>query len=177
MSRARALARDVNLWLADEPIPGAPDPRAERLRRWSRKNPEAYRNVILLTSLIGLLLVVLVGLLGIQNQIVKRERKEARLQSLAAKEQKTEAEKQKGKAVAQTAEAEKQKTKAETQTAEAEKQKGKAVAQTAEAVKQRQPCTGKPLHSQNMIAPKHCARRGRRREGSSKWLERSAPGW
>src|SRR5438876_1098601 len=55
---ALALAEDLERWLADEPILARPASPAERLWRWTRRNP---KTAILSTSVLLLILVVAIG--------------------------------------------------------------------------------------------------------------------
>ncbi len=63
----RALADDVEHWLADEPVSAWREPIRRRLRRWSR------RHRLLVTSL-GATLVVAVAALAVGNLLVARQR-------------------------------------------------------------------------------------------------------
>jgi tetratricopeptide (TPR) repeat protein/tRNA A-37 threonylcarbamoyl transferase component Bud32 len=71
----RALADDVDHWLADEPVSAWREPVQRLVRRWGR------RHRLLVTSL-GATLIVAVGALGIGNFLVARQRDRAE-QSLA----------------------------------------------------------------------------------------------
>jgi serine/threonine-protein kinase len=71
----RALADDVEHWLADEPVSAWREPVSRRLRRWGR------RHRLLVTSL-GVTLIVAVAALAIGNVMVAQQRDRAE-QSLA----------------------------------------------------------------------------------------------
>src|SRR5262249_6192793 len=55
---ARALADDVEHWLADEPVGAYPEPIADRARRWGRRHRSAVTGgvVLLLAGVLGLAL-------------------------------------------------------------------------------------------------------------------------
>lgn len=66
---AADLAKDVDRWLADEPVSAAPDPLPVRARRWARKHPRSMASMAA-TLLVGLAALT-VGLAA-----VERERKQ-----------------------------------------------------------------------------------------------------
>jgi serine/threonine protein kinase/formylglycine-generating enzyme required for sulfatase activity len=67
---ARALADDVEHWLADRPVTAYPEPLVARLSRWARR----HRMVV--TQLMALLLTAVIGLL-IGTVLISRSRREA----------------------------------------------------------------------------------------------------
>ncbi len=70
---ARALAADIESWLADEPVQGVPEPLARRLGRWERKH-----RTFLHAGSIALVAVALVAVLAAVFVNAARERAEAR---------------------------------------------------------------------------------------------------
>jgi serine/threonine-protein kinase len=67
---ALELARDVEAWLADEPVAAYPEPRSTRLRRWARKHPR------IMTAAAVLLLAAVVGLTA-GTVLLERSKREA----------------------------------------------------------------------------------------------------
>jgi len=65
-SDATALARDVQHWLADEPVDAYPESPAARARRWLRRHPTLTASfcVLLVTTLIGI---------GVARDLMSRE--------------------------------------------------------------------------------------------------------
>jgi serine/threonine-protein kinase len=67
---ARALAEDLERWLADEPVSVHPDPPSTRVRRW------AQRNKAVVAASLGLLLATLAGL-ALTTAIVGEQKRRA----------------------------------------------------------------------------------------------------
>jgi serine/threonine-protein kinase len=117
----RALASDIDNWMADEPVTAWPEPWTVRARRW------VGRHRTLVTSAASTVVVALVGLalatvlLTAANERERVERAKAVEARIYAESQEVEARKQKEKAV-------EARIYAESQEVEAKKQKAKAEA-------------------------------------------------
>jgi serine/threonine protein kinase/tetratricopeptide (TPR) repeat protein len=109
----RALADDVERWLADEPVAAYPDPTADRVARWARHHRPA------MTAAAALLVAAVVGL-SIGSGLIWREqrRTEAARQVADAERVRAEAEKGRAEESKEVAEAARQHAEAETRRAE-----------------------------------------------------------
>jgi eukaryotic-like serine/threonine-protein kinase len=88
---SRALADDVELWAADEPVTAWREPVARRARQWARRHKTAV------SAAAGLLVAATIAL-AISTVFIAREKNEAQIQRNDARAQKTEAEIQKKEA-------------------------------------------------------------------------------
>jgi eukaryotic-like serine/threonine-protein kinase len=84
---ARALAEDVERWLADQPVSACRDPITERARRWASRNRTAVAGVVvaLVVGVIGLAAV------GILQAVSNRRLRDANAATNAAKDRTEEA--------------------------------------------------------------------------------------
>jgi hypothetical protein len=71
---ARALADDVERWLADEPVAARREPAAERVRRWARRHKTLVAGAAALVLTAALALAVGLLAVGRQQRLTARER-------------------------------------------------------------------------------------------------------
>jgi serine/threonine-protein kinase len=82
---SRALAEDVERWMADEPVQAYAEPWTRRVARWVRRHKTAV------SAATGLLVAATIAL-GVSTVLIAREKNEAQLQRNEARHQKEEAE-------------------------------------------------------------------------------------
>jgi tetratricopeptide (TPR) repeat protein len=73
-SSCRALAEDVERWLADEPVAARREPRAERARRWARRHKTVVAGAAALVLTGALALAIGLVAVGRQQRLTARER-------------------------------------------------------------------------------------------------------
>jgi hypothetical protein len=114
----RALANDIERWIADEPVSVRREPYHERVRRWARRNR---------TVVTGAAVAVLAGLFGLAALTALQARHNDRLQKANSAT---------NQALAETREAKKATDAALTDTRVAKKATEEALAQSEESRKQ-----------------------------------------
>jgi tRNA A-37 threonylcarbamoyl transferase component Bud32 len=137
---ARALADEVEQWLADEPVRAWPEPWAVRARRWLGR----HRTLVSATAAAALVAVVSLAVatvllraanedLATANDGERKAKEYAQGKEWEAAQQRDEAKKQEQEAKKQELEATKQRDEANTQRDEARTQKNKAEAELLRA--------------------------------------------
>jgi serine/threonine protein kinase len=132
----RALADDIEHWLADEPVTALVEPVGERARRWARRHRPVVAGAaaLLVTAVVGLSIGSL--LLSQANSRTREQRDLALANFVEAQHQRDQAVHQRKRAeqAEQTAKSNEAKAKESAATARAEEQKAKQSAAEAKAL-------------------------------------------
>jgi WD40 repeat protein/tRNA A-37 threonylcarbamoyl transferase component Bud32 len=109
----RALADDIEHWLADEPVSALPETWGGRLARWARRHRTSVQAGVAALLLVTLISVVAAGLVNQARTRAEERRREADTQRGLAEGRRREADTQRGLAVERRREADQQRFKAE----------------------------------------------------------------
>lgn len=75
-SSAAALAEELELWLADEPVAAYPEPLIARLARWSKRHRAVVATGIGMLTIATLALLIIISLVSRQNTALKQKNDE-----------------------------------------------------------------------------------------------------